>query len=251
MLRAMFALGSALREARLQFGLELEQVEEQTRISRHYLQALEEERFELLPGQAYAKAFLRSYADYLGLDAKAFADEYQTRLSNQAHEPALIPKPLPRRRHRLVVAKRKWPPLIAAALATLEGVLAWQYGGSGSSPKTISPPHPRSAPAPAAPTTPPPTPPTPTVPPPIPLLTLTAAGGACWIDVHQWSETGKVVYINTLPQGQTVRFSLRRPLWIRLGAPAQLRVTIAGKTLTHLPTPPANYLATRTGLRPA
>lgn len=104
---------------------------------------------------------------------------------------------------------------------------------------------------PAGPTTPRPTAPTRTVPRPIPLLTLTAAGGACWVDVHQWSETGKVVYINTLTQGQTIRFSLRRPLWIRLGAPSQLRITIAGKTITRLPTPPTNYLATRTGLRPA
>ena len=55
MLRAMFALGSALRDARLRSGLELEEVEEQTRISRRYLRALEEERFEFLPGQAYAR----------------------------------------------------------------------------------------------------------------------------------------------------------------------------------------------------
>ena len=71
----MVALGSDLRAARLRRGLELEEVAEQTRISRRYLRALEEERFELLPGDAYAKSFLRSYADYLGLDARMFADE--------------------------------------------------------------------------------------------------------------------------------------------------------------------------------
>lgn len=84
MAEAMFALGSGLRDARLRRGLELEEVEEETRISRRYLRALEEERFELLPGDAYAKAFLRSYADFLGLDAKAFVDEYTARLSERA-----------------------------------------------------------------------------------------------------------------------------------------------------------------------
>jgi cytoskeletal protein RodZ len=64
----MFRLGSSLRQARVHRGIELAQVATETRIRTRYLQALEEERFELLPGSVYAKGFLRAYADCLGLE---------------------------------------------------------------------------------------------------------------------------------------------------------------------------------------
>ena len=64
----MFELGSSLREARVRRGVELAQVAAETRIRTRYLQALEDERFELLPGSVYGKGFLRAYADYLGLN---------------------------------------------------------------------------------------------------------------------------------------------------------------------------------------
>ena len=51
----MFQLGSSLREARLRRGLDLADVERATRIRSRYLAALEEERFDVLPGEAYAK----------------------------------------------------------------------------------------------------------------------------------------------------------------------------------------------------
>jgi hypothetical protein len=82
----MFELGSSLHEARVRRGLELAQVAAETRIRTRYLQALEDERFELLPGSVYAKGFLRAYADYLGLEARACssvlgADTYHRRTS--------------------------------------------------------------------------------------------------------------------------------------------------------------------------
>jgi len=46
----------------------LEEVEERTKIRKRYLRAMEEERWELLPGAAYARAFLRTYAEFLALD---------------------------------------------------------------------------------------------------------------------------------------------------------------------------------------
>ena len=50
-----------------------------TKIRGKYLRALEEERFELLPSHTYIKGFLRSYADYLGLDGQLYVDEYNSR----------------------------------------------------------------------------------------------------------------------------------------------------------------------------
>ena len=76
----MFEIGSSLREARERRGLELAAVEQDTRISARSLRALEEERFDLLPERVYALGFLRTYADYLGLDGQQFVDELSSRL---------------------------------------------------------------------------------------------------------------------------------------------------------------------------
>lgn len=64
----MSELGSLLVRAREARGLTLEDAERDTRISRRYLQALEAEQFEVIPAPVYARGFLRSYSQYLGLD---------------------------------------------------------------------------------------------------------------------------------------------------------------------------------------
>jgi transcriptional regulator with XRE-family HTH domain len=69
-------LGSWLIRAREARGLTLEDAERDTRISRRYLQALEEERFEVIPAPVYARGFLRSYSQYLGLDPQEAMARY-------------------------------------------------------------------------------------------------------------------------------------------------------------------------------
>ena len=73
------ALGPSLAAARLARGLELRDAEIDTRIRTRYLAALEEENFDALPGEAYAAGFLRTYADYLGLDADVYVEELRRR----------------------------------------------------------------------------------------------------------------------------------------------------------------------------
>ena len=247
----MFALGASLEEARRRQGLDLEQVEKATYIGRRYLRALQEERFELLPADAYAKGFLRAYAEFLGLDAERYLDELSTRLAERALEPALAAQPLRLRRRRAPLAwLRRWPVLVGVVFAAVLGVLAWQYGGSGSSSRPVSPPTPlRSLPR-AAPPKPPPRP-QPSRPQPAPALSLRAVRGSCWLDVHAFTASGKLIYTGTLAEGGTLRVSLRRPLWIRLGAPRNLDAAIAGKPAVGLPTQTANVVVTRTGIRPA
>ncbi len=251
MVGAMFALGASLEEARRRQGLDLEQVEKATRIGRRNLRALEEERFELFPGDVYAKGFLRAYAEFLGLDPKRYLDEYSARFADRAPEPALVSQPLRLRRRRAPLAwLRRWPVLVGVVFAVVLGVLAWQYGGSRSSSPPVSTPTPlRSLPKPA-PAKPPPRP-QPSRPRPAPALGLRAVRGSSWVDVHAFSATGKPIYTGTLAEGGTLRFSLRRPLWIRLGAPSNLDATIAGKPAAGLPTRTANIVVTRTGIRPA
>src|SRR2546430_1999565 len=118
----MFEIGSSLRAARMRQELELSQAEHDTRIRAKYLRALEDERFDVLPGPAYTKGFLRTYADYLGLDAQPFVDEYNTRFAPKEEEAA--PPPQLRIRHRRGFALAPWL-LVVAVLAASIAVLAW------------------------------------------------------------------------------------------------------------------------------
>ena len=75
----MFEIGNSLREARSRREVGLPQAEQATKIRVKYLRALEDERFEQLPSDTYVKGFLRTYADYLGLDGQLYVDEYTSR----------------------------------------------------------------------------------------------------------------------------------------------------------------------------
>src|SRR5207237_8400520 len=75
----VFELGNSLREARLRQGLDFPELEQATKIRAKYLRAPEQEEFEQLPGPTYVKGFLRSYAEYLGLDGQLYVDEYNSR----------------------------------------------------------------------------------------------------------------------------------------------------------------------------
>ena len=83
----MFEIGNSLREARVRRAVEFAQAEQATKIRAKYLRALEEERFELLPSDTYVKGFLRTYADYLGLDGQLYVDEYNSRFVTDDWEP--------------------------------------------------------------------------------------------------------------------------------------------------------------------
>ena len=64
----MGELGPLLSRQREARGLTLDDAERDTRISKRYLQALEAEQFDVIPAPVYARGFLRSYSQYLGLD---------------------------------------------------------------------------------------------------------------------------------------------------------------------------------------
>lgn len=64
----MAGYGDTLRQARAHKGVTLKEAEQATRITRHYLAALEEENFDALPPLIYQRGFVRNYAVYLGLD---------------------------------------------------------------------------------------------------------------------------------------------------------------------------------------
>jgi cytoskeleton protein RodZ len=66
----MADIGATLREARMRAKIDINEVETRTKIRAKYLRAIENEEWDLLPGDVYVKSFLRTYGDFLGLDSR-------------------------------------------------------------------------------------------------------------------------------------------------------------------------------------
>src|SRR5256714_12018200 len=144
----MFEIGNSLREARVRQGLEYPQIELATKIRAKYIRALEDEQFELLPTGTYIKGFLRSYAEFLGLDGQLYVDEYNSRNVVDSFDD--MPQRRPPLRHERSLEK-KVVLLALAGIAALTGlvIVAWRFGGgTGATPAGITQPPP---PAPSGP----------------------------------------------------------------------------------------------------
>lgn len=73
----MSELGTRLREARVNKGYTLNTLQQMTKIQKKYLQAMEEGQMDELPGTFYARAFVKQYADMVGLDGDFLLREYE------------------------------------------------------------------------------------------------------------------------------------------------------------------------------
>ena len=120
------SLCEALREARLRGGYSVGDAAQVLRIQEHYLQALEEGRFDQIPGTTYAIGFLRSYAGFLGLDPDEMVDAFKRERGLRTNEHRLAfpspsdtsPKP------------KFWLILLVLVLAGL-AYGGWQYQSTG------------------------------------------------------------------------------------------------------------------------
>lgn len=100
------SVGKTLREARRKRGIGLAEVEAATRIRTRFLSAIEAEDWDVLPGETYARGFIRTYAAYLGLDGGQLAERHRREVGADRPGEALlgadpfhprIAKPPPRR----------------------------------------------------------------------------------------------------------------------------------------------------------
>lgn len=111
---ARLPLGQRLKAARQRRRITLVQAELDTRVRMSYIQAMEEEKFTLLPRGPLSEQMLRTYATYLGVDTAHAVSEYQRQHYSAPVEPpqALGGLPLPRR-------LPQWLPLTVAAILAL------------------------------------------------------------------------------------------------------------------------------------
>jgi cytoskeletal protein RodZ len=232
----MFEIGSSLREARLRQGLDFPAIEAGTKIRGKYLRALEDEQFSQLPAQTYVKGFLRTYAEYLGLDGELYVDEFNSRYVVGEEEPPIRA----RRTARPHTRKRVAPILLLAALVgiavvTALVIAAWKSGSPAPQHVVgLNPPaakkHPRAT-APAS-------------------ITLRGVRTGALVLIRKDSATGKVLFNEGLSSGQTKHFTTKK-LWINTGTPENLRITVNGKRIA-LPTgAPQVFVVTSRGISSA
>jgi len=232
----VFEIGSTLREARVRRNLTLQQVEEDIKVRVKYVQAMENEDWDVMPGVTYVKGFLRTYATYLGLDADVIIEEFRSRAtiaSQEHHEPfggaSVIGKPRSHRGRNTVV-------LIAVVCLVVLGAIyalgLMNRSGEG---------RPTTQPGALGITSPSPSPSTSAKPKPEPdktgvpdwqkdLVKIRAVRGDCWVDVRRDDAQGVALFTGTIRKGDLRKFR-GKDIWMTLGAPANIELEAAGKTI--------------------
>lgn len=129
-------IGQDLRMARLARGEDLGSISYALKIRTEHLEAIEEDRFEALPGRTYAVGFVRAYAEYVGLDPVEAVERFKTEIAgrDQVSKTAGFPEDIEEPR-----LSRSW--LFVAALVLLligYGVYYLFASGSTQTPQTVS-----------------------------------------------------------------------------------------------------------------
>jgi cytoskeletal protein RodZ len=212
----MFEIGNSLREARVRQGLDLAQVELATKIRAKYIGALEQEEFAVLPGDPYIKGFLRTYADFLGLDGQLYVDEYTLRFVPERRDEAPPERAVrKRRRDRGVERRAVVLALLGIAVLTALVIVAWKFGGADTSGSTPSVVQTRQSTTAAKPT----------------ALLLRGVGKGTYVEVRRSSASGRVILQATVPRGGVEQLSGAR-FYLYVRRPAGLRVTLGGKAVS-------------------
>jgi hypothetical protein len=207
----VFELGNSLREARTRQVLDYPQVELATKIRAKYIRALEDEAFEILPSETYVKGFLRSYAEFLGLDGQLYVDEYNSRYGTDR---LLDEVPRRARVHQDRGLERKVVLVALAGIATLTALViaAWKYGGNDTT-YTLRPAVSKPKTATSS------------------QLRLRGVGRGTYVEVHRGSQGGKLVLAATIGKGDVQRIAGRR-FWLYIRRSSGLDVSLGGHTVS-------------------
>ncbi len=241
----MFEIGTTLRDARVRRDISLQQAEDDTKIRVKYIQAMENEDFDVLPAGTYVKGFLRTYADYLDLDAQLLIDEYNDRFGSGDYREHIIQPTRTAKSDKAPRARRKHQTnyvLVAILAVVIIAVLAYLGWGNASSEKpTLVTTTETDAAVQTAPATTPTTEtaarvitPTQTQAASLQSIILTATSSDNWIEIHKNSADGEVVWGGTLSSGESKSLEQKdlsglTKLWLKVGSPSGLTVSVNGQ----------------------
>lgn len=126
----MTELGQKLKEARGTKGLSIDQLHEITKIQKRHLVAIEEGNYDVLPGAFYARAFIKQYADAVGLNGEELLVEYQSTIPQS--EKRDVPQVSTGQKTQETMQKSSsWPiadhmpKILVALLVIAVGVVIW------------------------------------------------------------------------------------------------------------------------------
>ncbi|HET6781460.1 MAG TPA: RodZ domain-containing protein [bacterium] len=230
-------IGERLRNAREARGWSLADASELTRIRAVFLQAIEDEQFDQLPGKTYVRGFLRTYASSLGLDPEELFDAYHMRFDAPiqpivgAHA---VEVPIrPTARHSRL---RRIAPLFVAVLLLILMLFAFDFARRmqalntpASQPTTVqpvAPPPPLARPGPE-PAQGPPAAPVET-PERAPLILVVRASQETWIRVVA---DGGRVYQGLVAAGETRSWNAQRTMTVRVGNSTGVALELNGESV--------------------
>ncbi|MNZ49499.1 cytoskeletal protein RodZ [compost metagenome] len=132
----MSELGQRLKEARLARGLSLDDVQEMTKIRKRYLEAIEAGDYKVLPGSFYVRAFIKTYAETVGVDADELLTEHRKDVPETVQEQTMEPVIQKRRSRQTTERNSKWlSTTLMWSFAVLILVVIYLYFVSGNSNK--------------------------------------------------------------------------------------------------------------------
>lgn len=263
----MIEIGNSLREARNRQGLSIRDAEDATKIRSKYLQAMEEDDFEVLPGPTFVMGFLRTYAAYLGLDADTVVEEYRNAHAPHILDAHRLPNASLRSRPRPAAPRRSNYVVVAVIALLVIIILAWVGWGNRRTGDTVTT---------------------------VTRSTVTTATGAsgtgrvatasaqdsrsgtesaaaveggdatvadgeglvvvveavqdrCYLIVREGSSSGKTLYSQTLEEGESVSFESDGVLWMNIANPTAVVLSINGKEY-DVPDPYGDFKVTASGL---
>jgi cytoskeletal protein RodZ len=227
----LFEIGNSLREARERRGIDFARAEAATKIRGKYLRALEEEQFDVLPAETYVKGFLRTYAEFLGLDGQLYVDEFNSRfVSGEEREARARRTRKQPDRHRRVETGLVLAVLAAIAIVTVVVISAWSSSGGSKTPPKATPAV-RTHHA-------------------IPLLTVIAKRGSTHVTARQGGASGDIAFDGTIQKGDAPVAIRGTRLWVQIDAPENLHVIVKGHTQVIPGHAPRVIVVTAHGWRP-
>jgi len=218
------SFGDWLRRQRELREISLRDIAERTKISLRYLEAMEADRFDLLPAPIFAKGFLREYARYVGLSPDDVVNHYlsvhhpeeladpKEDTKSRARPKQVDPGPTPMRR------TWSWGLLLALAglvLLVLVAVMAWFVDHRHKEPTNVNQAPPIAAPPPVQVAAPPPAPSRPVPPPPsAPIQVSLDFNKDCWVEAVS---DGKGHVAELRIQGESMQVEAQKSLTLTLG----------------------------------
>jgi cytoskeleton protein RodZ len=136
-------IGATLQEARMRARIDISEVESATKIRAKYLRAIENEEWDMLPGPTFVKSFVRTYAEYLGIDGRLLVEEYKLRFEpppSDTELQALGPPVGPRRTPRPPRLSRAWVVGLSAAGLIVLLVILGSIGSGDNNPPVATQP---------------------------------------------------------------------------------------------------------------